>query len=274
MTTRGVVYMCWGQRAIEEAEASMVSLWRHRRLPVLVVGDEGARAHFEGREGVEVAVPDVDPFDPGRKAGFQFLAGRVKPLLYDLSPWQHTLYVDADSSFRADPARGFALLERWDVVLAETETRTLADSIAGAEETGWTANWTGVPWLLYHNSGMLFWRRCEAVERLFGLWAEEWRRFQGWDEQVALLRALLRSDALYLTVPYTWNHRMAPQCYLLHHRFGVGVARRGSAEEELDAAERLADPHRMVRVEVGHKRYLQCRADEVEMYRARYAPRG
>ncbi len=270
MTSRGVVYMAWGQAAIEQAEASMASLWRLTDLPVLVVGDADAAAHYCGMRGVEVCTPDVEPFDPERKAGYQFLAGRVKPLLYGLSPWAETLYVDADSAFRRDPAKGFDLLERWEFVVAETETRTLADSIAGAAETQWTANWCGVPWLLYHNSGMLFWRKGPAVEGLFGLWAEEWRRFQGWDEQVALLRALLRSEALYLTVPHLWNTRTPGRAMLLYHRFGVGVARRGDVAQEEAAAARLTEKGRMIRIQVGRGRYVQCRPEEAETYRERY----
>jgi hypothetical protein len=252
----------------------MASLWtRAPGLPVLVVGDQEAEAHFGGRPGVRCATLEVDPYDRTRAARVQFLAGRVKPLLYGLSPWDQTLYVDADSAFRADPALGFDLLERWDFALAETETRTLQDSIAGAEETLWTAQWTGTPHLLYHNSGMLFWRKHERVQRLFQLWAEEWARFEGWDEQVALLRALLRSEALYLTLPYTWNHRFGGKAVLLHHRFGVGAARQ-VGEPGAEAAEGEAgdpeDPDRLVRVQVGPRRYVRCRAHEAEMYRERY----
>lgn len=270
MTSRGVVYLAWGYGAIEQAEASMASLWRLADLPVLVVGDADAARHFEGRPRVTVREIDVEPFDRERKAGYQFLAGRVKPLLYGLSPWEETLYVDADSAFRRDPAKGFDLLARWEFVIAETQTRTLADSIAGAEETAWTAGWVGVPWLLYHNSGMIFWRKGPAVEALFGLWAEEWRRFEGWDEQVALLRALLRSEVLYLTVPHLWNTRTPGQAMLLYHRFGVGEARRRDVAQEEAAAARLAEGGRMVRIQVGPGRFVQCRPDEVDVYRERY----
>jgi hypothetical protein len=264
------MYMAWGPAAIEEAEASMQSLWKRCSLPVMVVGDEAAAAHFAGRPRVTCAVVNVDPFDRTRRAKVQFLAGRVKPLLYGLSPWDQTLYVDADSDFVADPAMGFDLLGQWDFVLAETETRSLRDSIAGAEETLWTAQWLGTPHLLYHNSGMLFWRRCGAVERLMELWSEEWLRFEGWDEQVALLRALLRSDALYLTVPHTWNCRFTIKSALLHHRFGVGTARDVGAMVEQPPIEE-GDQNRMVRVQVGRRRWIQCRAFEAEVYRERYA---
>lgn len=257
--SRGVIYMCWGQQAIDQARLSMGSLWEHRDLPVLVVGDEAAREAFADEPRVMVAVLDVDPFDRERREGFRFLAGRVKPLLYRLSSWDESLYVDADSDFASSPEVGFDLLDRWEFVVAETETRTLENSIADAAEARWSAEWLGTGHLLYHNSGMLFWRRCQAVERLFDLWSEEWLRFQSWDEQVALLRALLRSDALYLTVPHTWNCREEARSTLLHHRFGTRLARASAHHSGL------------IRVRIGPGRYTKCCPEHAEMYRERYA---
>jgi len=256
---RGVIYMCWGEQAIEQARLSMASLWERAALPVVVVGDEEAMEAFAEEPRVTVKVLDTDPFDPGRRPGLRFLAGRIKPLLCRLSPFEQSLYVDADTDFMASPDTGFDLLDRWDFIVAETETRTLENGIADAAELRWTAQWLGAGQLLYHNSGMLFWRRCEAVERLFDLWSEEWQRFQGWDEQVALLRALLRSEALYLTVPHTWNCREQARTTLLHHEFGTKVARHGAYHS------------RLIRVQVAPGRYTKCLAEHAEMYRQRYA---
>jgi hypothetical protein len=256
---RGVIYMCWGEQAIQQAQLSMRSLWEHVALPVLVVGDTAAGAHFADVEGVAFAPVDVDPFDLERREGQRFLAGRIKPLLYGLSPFDESLYVDADTDFAASPEAAFDLLERWDFILAETQTRSLATSIADPRESQWSSNWLGTGHLLYHNSGMLFWRRGEAVEQLFRLWSEEWQRFQSWDEQVALLRALLRSEALYLTVPYTWNCREGAKATLLHHQFGTKIARAG------------VHTSRLVRVQVAPGRYTKCRPEHAEMYRQRYA---
>lgn len=256
---RGVIYMSWGEQAIDQARLSMASLWERAALPVMVVGDDAAAEAFAEEERVTVRALDVDPFDRERREGFRFLAGRIKPLLYGLSPFEQTLYVDADSEFASSPEPAFDLLERWEFIVAETETRTLENSIADAAEARWTADWLGSGQLLYHNSGMLFWRRGPAVERLFELWSEEWLRFGGWDEQVALLRALLRSEALYLTVPHTWNCREDARATLLHHRFGTKVARDG------------AHRSRLIRVQVAPGRYTKCLPEHAEMFRQRRA---
>jgi hypothetical protein len=259
--------MAWGERAITDADESMRSLWKVAPgMPVLVVGDAVAGQHYQAREGVRFTQIEVDPFDRSQPIGFQFRAGRVKPLLYRLSSFDQSLYVDADSDFRVSPERAFDLLDRWDFVVAETETRTIGSSIGEHHERAWTSEWLGTPLLLYHNSGMLFWRRSPAVERLFDLWAEEWLRFQGWDEQVALLRALLRSDALYLTVPYTWNCREGVKTTLLHHRFGTKTARTSPSN-----AHRISGDNRLIHVQIAPGRTVCCRPEEADFYRQQFA---
>lgn len=214
MSGRGVVYVAWGQAAREQTAASIESLRRFSDLPVLVVGD-GPVA------GADHLLCEVDPFG----ADGRFYAGRVKPLLYGLSPFDRTLYVDADTEFVRDPECGFRLLDRWEVLATDTGHRSLADTVAGKKEAAWTRSHFGLPWMQYHCSGCLFWRRSEAVEGLFRLWAEEWARFSGWDEQLALLRALARSEAMFLTLPRSWNTPERERAYLLYHAWGTGIAR-------------------------------------------------
>jgi hypothetical protein len=223
---RGVVYMAWGDNARQQAETSIRSLWRYAPgMPVLVVGDEPAVAHFSVFKHVSARTIDVDPFDFGQRNGWKFLAGRIKPLLYELSPFEKTLYVDADSEFCASPDRGFALLERWDFVVAESRFGCVGDAPFLPTEREETAAWLGTPLHIFHNSGMLFWKRCPEVAELMQLWSEEWQRYGDWDEQIALLRALMRSQTLFLTVPFDWNTNLQERATLLFHAYGTHAAR-------------------------------------------------
>lgn len=209
--------MAWGGKAYQGVRESIASL--HKvcpNMPVIVVGDAEAKGLEGTLPGVQVRVLKTDPF-----RGAEFLAGKIKPQLYRISPWDLTLYVDADTIFRQAPDLGFDLLGKWDFIVAETMNRTLKSSIAGVRETSWSRNHFGSPEILYHNSGMLFWRKNERVQKLFELWSTEWLRFSGWDEQVALLRALAASDAIFLTVPYSWNTNWPGRAYILHHDFGT-----------------------------------------------------
>jgi len=83
--TDGVMYMTWGENAISQAENSMRSLWHHdKNMPVMVVGDETAQAHFEGSK-VQFQLITIDPFNQEGPQGYKFMAGRIKPLLAGIS---------------------------------------------------------------------------------------------------------------------------------------------------------------------------------------------
>lgn len=266
MTSRGVIYMCWGAQAIQQAKESIESLHLYYAdLDVVVVGDDNTLLAFEGTN-IHVIKIDVEPFNYGSSPGHKFMAGRIKPLLASVSPFDETLYVDADTVFKSSPKCGFDMLDRWDFVVAETETRSLASTIAGVSESNYTAKWVKTPHLLYHNSGMIFWRKNDATKRLFELWSKEWLRFENWDEQVALLRALLRSDAVFQTVPYVWNCRNRREAFMLHHWFGTGHARTsGNSGSKLHFSNRQRNGNvstQMVIVEVAPGRTVKCYAGD------------
>lgn len=263
MTSRGVIYMVWGGKA---ALAAMTSIETLRKvcpeMPVMVLGDHDT-APLENLQ-VELMHLDLDPF-----RGAHFLAGRVKPLLYGLSPWDLTLYVDADTKFRQAPDAGWALLKQWDFLVAETGNRSLADQLCGPGEAEYSREMFGVRDLLYHNSGMLFWKRNKRVERLFELWSEEWTRFVGWDEQMALLRALARSEAIFLTLPFSWNTNFPSQAKLLFHDFGQRIAwkfrRRRGRTITANELRLLAREVRETGGGAGAGRRRQMTADELEL---------
>jgi hypothetical protein len=224
--SRGVMYMAWGENAVRQAHESMKSLWLFARsMPVMVLGDAQAGKHFAGVKGVTFHLVEIDPFDMRGKMGFKFLAGRIKPLMAKISPWDETLYVDADSLFVQSPLPGFERLGLWDMVIACHELGVGGTNWSNCTERDETAKLIGSPMVLYHNSGMIFWKKNDRTERLFDLWHEEWLKYQHWDEQVALLRALMRSEAVWLNVPISWNSNEHKDAYILHHWWGAGQAR-------------------------------------------------
>lgn len=267
MTDSGVIYIAWGENAIEQAKQSIYSLRRFLpEIPVLIVGDDAAVKAFEDDETIDTHLCEVDPFTPDRKKGFRFSAGRIKPLLAKISPFEKSLYVDCDTYFQRPPTEGFQLLDKWDAAIAETETRSLDEGIADPRECIETAKEMGTGLLLYHNSGMIFWRRNERTKALFDLWSEEWERYQGWDEQVALLRALLRSEAVYLTLPHTWNTSALSKCYMLYHWFGAGDARIDMKQRTRQYEKQEVKQPRlpMIRIELAPGQFVKCRPEDRE----------
>lgn len=226
MEERGVIYYAWGDEARRQAMRSIMSLWHHNPdMPILILGSEKTRQAFDGCPPARAEIMKVDPFRKTktrrrRPWGMEFLAGRVSPLLYGLSPFQLSLYVDTDTEFVASPEPWFRWLENWDIVVTETQFRSVNNFHGDPMEFGWTRWFLGGGDIIYHNAGIFAWRRNEAVKKLFHLWSEEWARFQNWDPQVALLRALARSEALFLTLPYTWNCRDFDEAKYIYHQFG------------------------------------------------------
>jgi len=122
--------MAWGRNAMAEATKSIISLWSHtREFPILLLGDAEACAAF-GAEGIETQEVDLDPFRKVRRSvsrpdAIEFLHGRLFRRLYDLSPFDESLYLDVDTEFITPPELAFSFLRRWDFVLAETMQRTV-----------------------------------------------------------------------------------------------------------------------------------------------------
>lgn len=220
--TNGIVYLAWGRPARVQVRNSVASLKTLApQANVCVFGDDEVQTLEDIAD-----VRTVGSLSPWGSDG-RFYAGRIKPLLYGLSPFERTCYVDADSTFVADPAIGFMLLDQWEFLVTDIGMhRSLADDMGNGEEAEYTRLHFGTSLLAYFCSGLLFWKRSENVEKLFELWSSEWERFSGWDEQLALLRALHRSDALYLTLSSNWNTPDADKAILLHHRYGDKSARR------------------------------------------------
>lgn len=115
-----------------------------------------------------------------------------KTSLYEQSPFEHTLYLDADTRVKGDISVGLkALRAGWDMVIVPSSNQG-KDFLwhVGADERERTQGELGYP-ALQLQGGVFWFRRNERVQRFFALWRQEWRRWQGQD-QAALLRALQR----------------------------------------------------------------------------------
>jgi hypothetical protein len=204
--TKGIVYMAYGNNAGAEAERSIVSLEQHCGLPTFVV-DEVSRQNCHG------APPE------GYGAGqWMFLPGLVKPFLYDLSPFTQTLYLDVDTRVMADPSPLFDLLDAgWDMALVPGQAaKFVRDTDFAPRELDVTLTELGTGLLFYYNSGVILWRKNDRVQEFFQAWHDEWQRFRNWDEQMALMRALWRTDIRFMTLPTCWNSRERNGAMIYH----------------------------------------------------------
>jgi hypothetical protein len=225
--TLGIVYMAWGEKAATAVKRSVATLKRiGYSYPVCVVGPE----KVDGFQFIEWK--GESPFDSTQKKNFQFRAGRIKPFLYGLSPFDRTLYIDADTEFVQDIHAGFEMLSDYDIAL--TQEYLTVGELYNKFMAGWEINIEeraqtikeGVPAeQAFINSGVIFFRKSKNNQKLFKEWHTQWMRFQQWDEQLALMRALAlsKSSRKYLTP--AWNDPQPHEDTIIFHDYGHGHVR-------------------------------------------------
>lgn len=225
----GIVYMSFGEKAARAVRESAMSLrqigWN---IPVCVIGTTPVR----GFDFIEWT--GESPFDGSQRPNFQFRAGRVKPKLYELSPFERTLYIDADTEFMADILPGFEALDEADAAIAREEL-TLGQlynkKLAGWEinimERDATVRELGAgPDVYFLNSGVLFFRKSPAAETAMRRWHEAWQEWQQWDEQLAFMRAFHRTpEAKVKILEPEWNYPHRRKDIVIFHNYGRGVVR-------------------------------------------------
>lgn len=204
---RGAVYIAYGEPARREATMSIRTLQQFNRgLSVAVISD-----HPLAVDGI------VHVIDPQRDGG-----GRWQKVRLDgLSPFHHTLYLDADTRVRGDMSAGFRMLDDgWDLIITPSERQgaTLLWHVGPEDKRITLEAWPCEP--LQVQGGVFFFRQCELVSRLFEAWRWEWLKFKDQD-QGALLRALARCPVRAWLLGRPWNGGS-----LVDHRFGRAKRRR------------------------------------------------
>lgn len=200
MINPGVVYVAYGNRARLEARFSAESLATvHRDWPVTVISD--------GEVGWAPSIEWQDRGTPGRWA---------KVNLDVLSPFEYTLFLDADTRVYSDLRVGFSLLERgWDMVMIHSQPQggNILGHLTENERLVTLSQCSIDP--LQLNTGVIWFRKSERVRLLFREWRNEWERFKDQD-QGALLRALEKRTVTIALLGRPFNGGS-----VVGHRFGA-----------------------------------------------------
>lgn len=195
--------MAYGDRARREADFCLRSLTRSNPgLSVAVVSDRPLAGY------PHVHVPDRDPG-----------ARLAKLSLESLSPFEQTCYLDADTRVHGSLLPGFLALEDgWELVVTASQ-RQGGDALGNCPDADREATWTalGTRDALALQAGVMWFRRCEPIARLFTAWRQEWGKHGGMD-QAALLRALAQAPVRAWLFGRTFNGGRAD---VVEHRFGA-----------------------------------------------------
>jgi hypothetical protein len=139
--------------------------------------------------------------------------------LDQLSPYEYTLYIDADTRVHGNVTVGFDILaDGWDLAIAPSH-RQGCDCLGHllADDRQRTFETVGCQEPLNLQAGVFFFRKGEPVHKLFKVWRACWSAFEDQD-QGALLRALARAPVRAWMLSNEWNGQRGK---IVEHRFGA-----------------------------------------------------
>jgi hypothetical protein len=236
--TLGIIYISFGETSAKAALRSLESIRRFGiDLPAITVGTHPIEGtEFMGWRGH--APWTEDETDPDQR----FRAGYVKPMLQPISPFDYTLYLDADTIIRRDIMPGFWYLQDHDICAVHYDSvpeytmealkRHINQPVFNTpyyrdtrRELDFTISVIGGKTPIV-NSGVIFFRKSYEASFFFAKWYLEWLRFTGWEEQLAFLRAEHGTPGLKIKkLPMEWNHKHIKPNTIIWHKMGGGSAR-------------------------------------------------
>lgn len=203
----GVLYVAYGEKAITLAENAIATLRLfNKTLSVSVISDQDVK-------GANTMIYHEDT-DAGARS--------IKTSVYFLTPYDKTLFMDADTELKCDPEPYFGLLDKVDLVMGQDVTRIFnrtdhphlvkKEVIATIEETN------GGEFIQY-NTGVILFNKCDQVEKLMRAWHEEWQRWKRQD-QPAMFRAMYRHPVRIapLREPFNTHHSAKAKVVFHAHR--------------------------------------------------------
>lgn len=190
----GVVYVATGDEYVEAARLSAESVRRSNpALPIALFCDRAPRS------------ADGDPFSALHPVSQPHRRSKVDYLPH--SPFERTLYLDADVRVVSDLTEVFGVLDRFDVALAHAHARNHRHT-----NTAWrVAIPPGFP---QFNGGVIAWRRSERTLGFLRAWREAYHESGFRKDQITLRELLWLSDLRIATLPPEYNLRYSKYLWL------------------------------------------------------------
>jgi len=201
--TRGVCFIAFGNRARQQAALAIAALREHSTIDTFLFDDFAPHLPKEFA-GLDEGLTDMQK-------------SRWAKVTMDLwTPFNYTLYLDADTRVRGDISAGFEnLQDSWDVVMTASKnqhSRLLWHCTE--EDKRETIEVACTNEVLQLQAGVFFFRKSPETKAMFEAWREEWLKFKSQD-QGALLRALCTAPVNIWLLGRDWNGGA-----LIEHLFG------------------------------------------------------
>jgi alpha-N-acetylglucosamine transferase len=183
MSNLGIIYICFGSKAIDAMLQSSASLNCHNNHEIIAVTNNRI-------SGINTILFD-DLQSKGRWS---------KVNLDQLSPFDYTLYLDSDTRINGNLDIYFdTLMNGYDLTITPSKNQG-SDLFWHLSKDDRTAVYQSIEFqdVLQLQAGVFSFRKSPAIFNLFQSWRSEWKRFKGQD-QGALIRALYNNPVkLYL----------------------------------------------------------------------------
>ncbi|WP_417525546.1 putative nucleotide-diphospho-sugar transferase [Marinovum sp.] len=194
-----MVFVATGAGYIACAEAAARSVRAHMPdLPIALFTDAGKLGH-----------PVSAVFDPVIELASAHHRSKVDCLMK--SPFEHTLFLDADIRVLEDVSELFELLERFDMAMAHAHARN-----RHATRAVWTRALPDA--FPQFNTGVIVVRRNARTRALLQDWSDSYKAAGFRKDQVTLRELLWRSELRLATLPPEYNIRYPKTLWLWRKR--------------------------------------------------------
>jgi hypothetical protein len=196
---RGAIYCAIGSASY--LEAALITAIAFRKLnpgiPATLICDRALSRSMLSRYGITPIVIEIESIE-------RFASRGIKTRLGHISPYDETLYLDADILPLKPVAEIWDYLNQADLALVIDRTPTIGQcNHIAVEEKHYTLGLLN-PNTLQYNGGLLLWRKSQKADAFFSAWHTEWQRFQRHD-QLALVRAVAKTGAIVIPLPLHYN---------------------------------------------------------------------
>jgi FkbM family methyltransferase len=185
----GVVFVVWGDFDAGVLRRSVDSLRAHHEFPICVISDADKPELAQCADQVIIH----DRLDRELKA---------KDVIYDLSPFDVTLFLDCDTVILDDLSFAVRMAERHGLAVCIAPTSRLADYPLELPELT-------TPDAVVYNTGVILFRKSPKVAELFAEWRARNDSLDCRCDQPGFSLAVEKTEFNPYVLPRTWNFRPA-----------------------------------------------------------------
>ena len=200
MAKEGIVYLAMGPAYAVLAGLSIKTLKKFSDIPVTVIVDDSVKPHSQSL-GADTITCISNVASENRA---------VKSRIYELSPYENTLFIDCDTIINGDVADCFRYLEYFDIAIKQ---KIKAFSRLGKGSLSLFNGKHIVAELPHWNSGVIAFKRNKKTKNMFQDWAQLQSELKYDFDQPALAEAIIKSDVRVVSLEETWNFQNCRAVY-------------------------------------------------------------